>query len=147
MELRKLVGRRPLIQVGAGVIVEDEEGRILLGLRADNGFWGYAGGSVELDEKVEDTARRELSEETGLAAGELELLGVFSGKDLHYVYPNGDEVSNIDIVYVCRDYSGEINCRDGEFVRMAFFSADELPGDIFPPLVRPVEAWKALKKR
>ena len=91
MDLRKLVGHRPLLQVGASVIVEDAEGRILLQLRSDNRCWGYAGGSVELDEVVEDAAKRELLEETGLTAHRLEFFGVFSGPDTHYVYPNGRE--------------------------------------------------------
>lgn len=56
MDLRKIVGHRPLLQVGASVIVEDALGRILLQLRSDNHCWGYAGGSVELDEVVEDAA-------------------------------------------------------------------------------------------
>ena len=106
LDLRKVVGHRPLMQVGASIIVEDNQGRILLQLRKDNHCWGYAGGSVELDEKVEDAAKRELFEETGLIANKLTLFGVFSGKDTHYIYPNGDEVSNIDIVYICKDYSG-----------------------------------------
>ena len=63
MDLRKIVGHRPLLQVGASVIVEDKEGRILLQLRSDNHCWGYAGGSVELDEEVEEAAKRELFEE------------------------------------------------------------------------------------
>ena len=50
MDLRKIVGHRPLLQVGASVIVEDADGRILLQKRSDNLCWGYAGGSVELDE-------------------------------------------------------------------------------------------------
>ena len=58
MDLRKIVGHRPLLQVGASVIVEDKEGRILLQLRSDNHCWGYAGGSVELDENVEEAAKR-----------------------------------------------------------------------------------------
>ena len=60
MDLRKVVGHRPLLQVGASVIVVDACGRILLQLRSDNNTWGYAGGSVEIDEKVEDAAKREL---------------------------------------------------------------------------------------
>ena len=111
MDLRKIVGHRPLLQVGASVIVEDEAGRILLQKRSDNNCWGYAGGSVELDENVEDAAKRELLEETGLTANSLELFGVFSGKELHYIYPNGDEVSNVDIVYICRDYTGTLKNR------------------------------------
>ncbi|MBR3869023.1 MAG: NUDIX domain-containing protein, partial [Clostridia bacterium] len=73
MDLRKVVGHRPLLQVGASVIVVDECGCILLQLRSDNNTWGYAGGSVEIDEKVEDTAKRELYEETGLIAKQLSL--------------------------------------------------------------------------
>ena len=114
MDLRKIVGHRPLLQVGASVILEDEQGRVLLQKRTDNHCWGYPGGSTELDERVEDAAARELFEETGLTANHLELFGVFSGKELHYVYPNGDEVSNVDIVFLCRDYSGTLCCQDGD---------------------------------
>ena len=59
LDLRKTVGHRPLLQVGASVIVVDSEGRILLQKRRDNGRWGYAGGSVELDEEVEKAAMRD----------------------------------------------------------------------------------------
>jgi len=135
MDLRKLVGHIPLLQCGASVIVENTKGEILLQQRADNNCWSYSGGSVELDEDVEDTARRELYEETGLAAHTLELFGIFSGKDLHYVYPNGDEVSCIDIVYICRDYSGELNADSEEVRDLAFFSIDSLPANISPPNV------------
>ena len=55
---------------------------------------------MEIDEKVEDAAKRELYEETSLIAKELTLLGVFSGEDMHNFYPNGDEVSNVDIVFI-----------------------------------------------
>ena len=55
--------------------------------RTDCGSWGYAGGSVELGESVEQTAERELFEETGLKAQKLELLGVYSGERMQYTYP------------------------------------------------------------
>lgn len=42
LDLRKVVGYRPLIQTGAGVIVVDTAGRILLQRRSDNGCWDYA---------------------------------------------------------------------------------------------------------
>ena len=137
MDMRKVVGHRCILQVGASVILEDEHGRVLLQKRADNHLWGYAGGSVELDEKVEDAAKRELFEETGLTANSLELFGVFSGKELQYIYPNGDEVSNIDVVYVCRDYSGELKRQEDEVVELKFFDYANLPKELSPP-IKPV---------
>lgn len=141
MDLRALVGHRPLLQVGASVIVVDSEGRILLQLRSDNHCWGYAGGSVELDEVVEDAAKRELYEETGLIAENLELFGVFSGKDTHYVYPNGDEVSNVDIVYVCKHYTGTLKCQEGEVDDLRFFRIDEIPENISQPIRIALNKW------
>ena len=145
MDLRKVVGHRPLLQVGASVIVEDDKGRILLQLRSDNNCWGYAGGSVELDEEVEEAAKRELFEETGLIANKLSLFGVFSGKDTHYIYPNGDEVSNIDIVYICKDYSGELRCQEGEVNDLRFFEKDNIPRNLFKPIEKVLKSYLNLK--
>ncbi len=141
MDLRKIVGHRTLLQVGASVIVEDKEGRILLQLRTDNNCWGYAGGSVELDEVVEEAAKRELCEETGLRAKSLELFGVFSGKNTHYIYPNGDEVSNVDIVFLCKDYEGELICQQGEVEELRFFSTKEIPENIFSANKIAIQKW------
>lgn len=140
--MRKIVGHRPLLQVGASVIVENSDGMILLQKRKDNLCWGYAGGSVELDENVEDAAKRELFEETGLTANLLELFGVFSGKETHYVYPNGDEVSNIDIVYICKDFSGKLKAQESEVEELKFFYPEDLPEEISPPLIPALEKWK-----
>lgn len=147
MDLRKIVGHRPLLQVGASVIVVDSDERILLQLRSDNHMWGYAGGSVELDEVVEEAAKRELYEETGLVAEELELLGVFSGIDMHYIYPNGDEVSNVDIVYVCKKYSGELRCQEGEVDELKFFHQNEIPENIFVAIRKPLMKYIELNKK
>lgn len=141
VDLRKIVGHRPLLQVGASVIVEDKDNRILLQLRSDNHCWGYPGGSVELDEEVENAAKRGLFEETGLIAHDLELFGVFSGKDLHYIYPNGDEVSNIDIVFLCKHYSGTLICQKDEADDLQFFSIETIPDNISPPVKKQIQLW------
>ena len=145
MDLRKIVGHRPLLSPGASVILEDAEGRILLELRHDNRCWGYAGGAVEMDEVVEDAARRELFEETGLVAGKLELYGVFSGPESHFYYPNGDEVSYVEIVYTCRDWSGELRAQPGEVDELRWFAAGELPEDLSPTTARVIRQWAAEK--
>lgn len=140
-EMRSLVGHRPILQCGASVIVVDKEGRVLLQKRADNGLWGYHGGSVELDEDVKVAAARELFEETGITAHSLELFDVFSGADMHYVYPNGDEVSNVDIVFLCRDYEGIPTPQEGEVIELRYFAESELPNQITPPNVRALNTF------
>ena len=146
LDLRKYVGHRTLIQVGASVIVEDPQGRILLQLRADNHCWGTCGGSIEPDERVEDAARRELFEETGLTAEALTLFGVFSGPELHCVYPNGDEVSNIDIVFLCRSFTGELKPQADEVEKLRFFAIEEIPENLSPPIRPVVEKWIQLNR-
>ncbi len=147
LDLRRIVGHRPLLQAGASVLLEDEDGRLLLQRRADNHLWGYHGGSVELDEDVETAARRELFEETGLLAKSLTLFGVFSGPEMHYVYPNGDEVSNIDHVYLCTEYEGELRPQPGEVEELRFFRWDELPEDLTSMNLPALRAWREQKRQ
>lgn len=60
------------------------------------GAWAIPGGFVEVGERVEDAARRELVEETGLRGDILELLGVYSDPERD---PRGHTVS---VVYVMK---------------------------------------------
>lgn len=139
-ELRKTVGHKTLIQCAASIICVDENGNILLGRRCDNHLLGYSGGSVEIDERVEDCAKRELFEEMGLKAEDLEFFYVNSGPETHYVYPNGDEVSNIEIIYICRNWSGTLKSNDGEMLDLKFYDPSLLDlNDISDP-IRPVVA-------
>lgn len=138
MDLRKLVGHQTLIQCAASIIIVNEKGQILLGKRTDNHKWGYAGGSVEIDEKVEECAKRELFEETGLVAEEIEFFMVNSGPEVHYVYPNKDEVSNIEIIYVCRKYHGEIIPQKEEVEELRFWDLGEIDLEEISPPIRPV---------
>ena len=141
-EMRKLVGHRMLIQCAASIICVDEQGRILLGKRSDNKMWGYSGGAVEIDERVEDCAKRELYEEMGLTAEKLEFFYVNSGPEAHYIYPNGDEVSNFEIIYICRKWHGEPKSLDGEMEELRFFSCDEINlSEISPPIRQVVSAY------
>ncbi len=139
-EMRKLVGHRTIIQCAASVICVDELGWALLGKRTDNHLWGYSGGSAEIDERAEDCARRELLEEMGLTAEKLEFFFVNSGPETHYIYPNGDEVSNFEIIYLCRSWRGEPRAADGEMEELRFFAPEEIDLEEISPPIRPVMA-------
>ncbi len=134
MDLRRIVGKRPLLQCAASVIIINERGELLLGKRTDNQKWGYAGGSMNLGESVEDCARRELLEEMNLIADELEFFMINSGEETHYIYPNGDEVYNVEIVYLCRKYHGDMRPQESELSELRFFPPDQLP-DVSEPII------------
>lgn len=128
-ELRKKIGHDTIIMPAACVIIGDGKGNVLLQQRRDDGKWGHHGGAVEVDESATDAARREVKEELNLELEELELLGVYSGKKYHHVYPNRDEVSPIDIVFVCHKFSGNIGNTDGEVLVTQWFNKDNLPAN------------------
>ena len=63
--MRKYIGRQPMLSAGAtAVVIKDN--KILLNLRSDTNTWGIPGGAIELGETLEETATRELKEETKL---------------------------------------------------------------------------------
>ena len=130
-EMRKKIGHEKLIMVGAGVLIY-QDGKILLQKRKDNNCWAIHGGGVELGEVVEEAAKRELLEETGLMANSLELFGVYSGEDRFFTYPNGDQAYMIGIIYVCRDFSGILLPETDETWELKWFDIDKLPENISP---------------
>lgn len=127
-EMRQLVGSRPLLLVAAGVIVLSSQGAVLLERRTDDGSWGLPGGALELGESLEDAARRELREETGLVAGELRLLDVYSGPEFFLRYPNGDEAFVVGATFSAGMLEGQVVEPDGhEVSAVAYFALSELP--------------------
>ena len=133
-DLRNVVGNRPLIMVGSTVLVLDDRNRLLMMKRADSGNWGLPGGAMELGESTEETARRELFEETGLEVGELILFGVFSGRELYHRYPRGEEVYNVSIVYLASCVTGIVKLLDEEHNDFQYFELTNLPESISPPI-------------
>ncbi|XVV00343.1 NUDIX hydrolase [Actinosynnema sp. CA-248983] len=139
-ELRALVGTRPLVLPGTSVVVVDPAGRVLLLARVDTGGWGLPGGLMEPGESFEQTGRREVEEETGLVVGELSLLGVFSGAEYYYRYPNGDEVFNVTVAYVARlPHDAPISLDTKENSTWRFFAPAEVPDSVITP-ERPIIA-------
>lgn len=64
-------------KVGCSVAAFDDEGRVALIKRADNGRWALPGGWAEVGSSPSDNALRELREETGFAAELERLVGVY----------------------------------------------------------------------
>ena len=129
-ELRKELGSRPLISVGADVLVlwdGTAEKEVLLLHRTDGNYWSLPGGSMEPGESLEGTARRELFEETGLTAEKLELLTVCSGPGFDHTYPNGDRIHNVAAIYLATGVRGEPRADGVEGRDVRYFPTDDLP--------------------
>jgi len=130
-ELRELVGHRPIIMVGSGILLVRED-TVLLQRRKDNGLWGIPGGSLEPGESLEGAAIRETLEEVGVVIDELTLFKVYSGKDQFYTYPNGDQIYDVCVAFLSRDFHGELQADPSEVLELAFFPIKKLPEDLNP---------------
>ena len=124
--LRQLIGHFPLVTPVATAVVLDENARILLEQRSDNGKWSIPSGTIEPGESVRTSVIRELQEETGLIARpeDLHLFDEFSGKQ--HVYPHGDIIYSVKLIYVIKQYSGELQ-PNHESTRLDWFSSYEIP--------------------
>jgi 8-oxo-dGTP pyrophosphatase MutT (NUDIX family) len=130
MDIRKLIGRKPFILVGSTIIVMNDKMEILFQQRSDTKEWGLPGGVMEIGETLEQTAERELFEETGLKARNFKFVDILSGKELYYKYPNGDEVYNVIGVYLAEGISGELAMNDGESLDLKYFPINKLPSPL-----------------
>ncbi|MBQ5318416.1 MAG: NUDIX hydrolase [Oscillospiraceae bacterium] len=125
--LRKYIGHEPLINIGATVIVMNDKNEILLNLRSDTNTWGIIGGGMELGESLEETAARELMEESNLTAEHFELIDLLSGEELYFKYPNGDETYTVIALYHAIGVSGKLKINDDESCKLQYFPIDKLP--------------------
>ncbi|SMQ63237.1 ADP-ribose pyrophosphatase YjhB, NUDIX family [Bacillus sp. OV166] len=145
-DLRKIVGNRPLILVGAMVCVINDQGKILLQKRPE-GIWGLPGGLLELGESVEEAGRREVFEETGVEIGQLQLVEIFSGKQYFRKLPNGDEFYPVTIAYVSKDIKNHTITIDGkESIDAGFFPLNELPEQTSPLVRKMIQQYPDMLK-
>ena len=97
--------RRPIPAVIAVVVRGDE---VILVRRAnppDAGLWGFPGGKIELGERLDQAAVRELYEETGVVARAVE---AFTAVDAVELMPNASVAHHYVLVAVlCQWVSGD----------------------------------------
>ncbi len=105
---------------------------MLLQLRTDNNKWSIPGGAMVLGETTEEAAKREVFEETNLVVEELSLFNVYSGEEQHWIYPDGNEVYFISIVYVTNRFNGTMKVDGIEGKELKFFDINNLPPEITP---------------
>lgn len=124
LELRRLVGTRPLFLAGVtAVIVHD--GRVLLGHRSDNGALTPVTGIVDPGEEPADAACREAWEEAGVVVRAEHLAWVHQIDRV--TYDNGDQSDYLDLTFRCTWISGDPHPADGEMTDVGWYPLDDLP--------------------
>jgi 8-oxo-dGTP diphosphatase len=122
--LRAHVGHDLILLPGVSAVVRDDQGRILLIRRGDNGEWALPAGMIEPGEQPADAVLREVFEETGVHVA-IDRVG---GVGMHEsVYPNGDLCQYLVVWFRCRPVGGSARPDGDESVEVAWFAPDALP--------------------
>ncbi|WP_405739421.1 NUDIX domain-containing protein [Streptomyces sp. NBC_01525] len=124
-DLRSTLGHQLLWLPGVTAVVFDDDGRVLLGRRADTGGWSVIGGIAEPGEQPAEVAVREVFEETAVRVVPERVVLVEALRPL--TYPNGDVCQFMDITLRCRAVDGEARVNDDESLDVAWFALDALP--------------------
>ncbi|MFJ8074216.1 NUDIX hydrolase [Streptomyces sp. NPDC096176] len=127
-DIRANAGHQLLYLPGVSAVVFDDEGRVLLGMRADTGNWSIIGGIPEPGEQPAVTAEREVYEETAVRCV-AERVALVQALPRPVTYPNGDVCQYMDITMRCRAVSGasEARVNDEESLEVGWFPVDALP--------------------
>jgi len=116
--------------VGDAAVIDDD-GRILLLQRSDNGLWAMPGGALEVGETAAAGVAREAVEETGVHCEPVGLVGIFDSRfcgteSRHHLY---------QITFLCRPTEGVAVVQPShahEAVDVAWFAENELPAALDP---------------
>lgn len=131
----------PALAVDAALLKGSEILLIRRGRDPFKGKWALPGGFLEVGERAEDGARRELLEETGLKGDVVDLLGVWSD-------PGRDPRGHIVTVAFVAKVAGIVDVRPAagdDAAEARWFDLDAPPEMAFDHLdmVRAAKAWLA----
>jgi 8-oxo-dGTP diphosphatase len=127
------------VRAGIGIMIL-KDNKILLGKRNvdpekasselhGESTWTMPGGKIHFGEKIEEAARRELKEETGVTAKKLKVVSIGNEivKDAHFV----------TIGFLCDNFEGEPKVMEPEEItEWKWFPISKLPNPIFPPSLK-----------
>ncbi len=128
---KELLGKNIMIQgkdyigVGCGAFIVNDNNELLLQLRnkaPEKEYWCIPGGRVELFEKMEDTVKREVMEETGVEIEIIDLLGICNhiveNENVHWMSPS----------FLCKIVKGVPEIKEPtKHLDLKWFKLDNLP--------------------
>lgn len=134
--LRERVGSELVLMPGAMVVLQRDDGRVLLTRRADTGEWCLPAGAAEEGGSFARTAVEELAEEAGVAVSPRDLVpfGCLSEAENHTIhYPSGDVTHCFALCFLARRWKGEPVPDQEESTAVRFAPLDGLPEPLWKP--------------
>jgi 8-oxo-dGTP pyrophosphatase MutT (NUDIX family) len=134
--LRQAVGHELVLMPGAMVAVQQDDQRVLLTKRTDDGTWCLPAGAAEPGGSFARTAIDELAEETGIEVGERDLIpfGCLSEAEAHTIhYPNGDVTHCFAMCFLARSWEGRPRPDRDESIEAKFVDLGALPEPLHAP--------------
>jgi 8-oxo-dGTP pyrophosphatase MutT (NUDIX family) len=119
------ISRQGKIRLGCSAAIFDEQGRVFLTRRADNGQWCLPSGGMESGESVTEACAREVWEETGLQVRVKRLVGVYSHPDQLTVYQDGNKCHIVALHFEADIIDGTPALSD-ETTDFGFFYLEEI---------------------
>jgi len=119
------IGKQGKIRLGCSAAIFDEQGRVLLTQRKDNGQWCLPGGGMDPGESMVETCIREVWEETGLEVIVDRLVGVYSDPNSLVIYPDGNKAQIVALHFEAEIIGGELGLSD-ETLAFGYFALEEL---------------------
>jgi 8-oxo-dGTP pyrophosphatase MutT (NUDIX family) len=111
--------------VAASAVVTDDEGRILLQRRRDNGLWVLPGGGMEMTDSLPGAAVREVREETGFDVEITGLVGTYTDPRHVIAYADGEVRRQFNVCFTARITGGRLAISD-ESTELRFVPPEEL---------------------
>jgi 8-oxo-dGTP pyrophosphatase MutT (NUDIX family) len=109
----------------ATVFVQDDQGKVLMIQRSDNGLWALPGGGMEVGETIAQCAERETLEETGYVVRVVDIIGTYSDPRQVIAYDDGEVRQQFAISFRGLLVEGEATTSD-ESPEVAWFDSVEL---------------------
>lgn len=119
------LAREGKIRLGCSAAIFDEQGRVLLTRRTDNGQWCLPGGAVDPGESVEEACEREVLEETGLRVRVKRLVGVYSHPDQLVIYPDGNKAHIVALHFEAELTGGTLGL-SSETTEAGYFTLEQV---------------------
>jgi 8-oxo-dGTP pyrophosphatase MutT (NUDIX family) len=121
------ISRQGEIRLGCSAAIFDEQGRIFLTRRTDNGQWCLPGGRMESGESAAEACEREVWEETALRVRVKRLVGVYSHPDQLVIYPDGHKAHIVALHFEAEIISGQ-PALSNETSDFGYFTLEEVEG-------------------